>query len=1025
MKKRVLSALLVLCMACSLVSTALATDGQATPETADEPTATSRSAGEMATPETSQEEDLSVDPSAYPARTAEAKVDGTDATVQVDIPAGSLPEDATLTAALIGSSEDDGAAVADVAAELEEAQVDYDGFVALDISFKDAEGNEVEPLQPVSVSFTLPAALLPADADPATLEVQHLEENEAGEVTDVVPVADVADETEGTVTVEAPAATLSAAPAAEDEVPAMPENAEVTAEFTVDRFSTFTITWQGDGNSGDIVHHELKAICVDESGQQIGPVDFTKVYTYYTWLSSGSNELLINDIAPVFKGYDFQRAEITDNNNQIYEVEKIRDNKTIIFLSDFEAFYDGEWHDVGDNEIRFVYRKDETGTGGTGVPATLGHKKYISANDDGTYNLNLDVVGSVGSEENKAQVDVVFVLDMSSSMNYGLNGESGTAFSKTRIKLASDAIRSMAESLTLNDNLDAEFALAKFGSAGMDSMTWTGEPTVLLNALPTEVSSGQGTNYEAGLKSAKELLENSQRPNATKIIVFVSDGNPTHYGSGTEDERDDSGAIPMKVAKDVLGTMSDIDQFYAVGVGPRSGYNRLSELLDAVVEGVETKPVFAGEDEASLSQAFADIESAITYISCTYVQITDVLSDNVAVEMDAVSGAPKLDITVCDANGTEVSSTPTYSDGKIQVEFTAPVIKEDGNTENKNITVTARTEENAEGKTQIVLDFPDDYQLNQNWSYMVTATVSATQAAYDAYAKNGYTDKGEAGTGTTSEGKDGLFSNDSATLTYQVSGETKNEPYAKPVIQLTPNTLTIEKTFKDLDEEQIEALTGLSFEVTLTNDAFAVGDGITNVDGKRTQTVTFATSGDDAFTKKEGNGFTYVYSIPGISPNTRYSVKEVGGALDGYEVQVAPGDTASGTFGEGGNETKTASFTNTYTEKPKYANLTIDKDLSSNVTENITQTFTFTIEKTDGDIADGTTFDDVVFNDNKATVKIQGDGQKVIENLPLGKYTVTETSPADIDLKVIGLSTCAEAETNGRVVIFGRLDRMS
>ena len=228
MKKRVLSALLVLCMACSLVSTALATDGQATPETANEPAATSRSVGEMATPETSKEEGSSADPSAYPARTTEAKVEGTDDSVQVDIPAGSLPEDATLTAALIGSSTDNAEAVADVAAELDEAQVDYDGFVALDISFKDAEGNEVEPRQPVSVSFTLPAALLPADADPATLEVQHLEENEAGEVTDVVPVADAADETEGTVTVEAPVATLSAAPAPEaDDTAAMPENAEV------------------------------------------------------------------------------------------------------------------------------------------------------------------------------------------------------------------------------------------------------------------------------------------------------------------------------------------------------------------------------------------------------------------------------------------------------------------------------------------------------------------------------------------------------------------------------------------------------------------------------------------------------------------------------------------------------------------------------------------------------------------------------------------------------------------------------
>ena len=983
MKKRVLSALLVLCMACSMVSTVWA--NQATPETATPETAATASPAPSPTP----------DVSAYPARTAEQTIEDAGVTVKVDVPAGSLPADAQLTAEMIGSSADDAAdqAVTDVAEELAAANVDYDGFVALDISFVGADGAKTEPLQPVSVSFSMPADLLPAEADPATLAVQHLAEDADGEVETVETVADVADETDGTVTVEIGAAALSL----EEDAAALPADAEVKAEFEVDGFSSFVITWQGEGTLGGIINYKLNTLCVNEAGQEIGTVDFQKVFTWN--LVGGSNVLYTKDIAPVFKGYDYHHAEITDD-GQTYEVEYVSVNRNALD-KEYYAYYNGEEHEVGNNQIRFVYKKDETGSGEPGVPSTLAHEKYVTANDDGTYKLGLNVVGSVGSEESKAEVDVVYVLDMSSSMDYGLNGDTDAAISKKRIRLASEAIRTMSESLTLNDKIDARFALAKFGTRSMDSMDWTDEPTVLLNSLPIDAGYNEGTNYEAGLNSAKSLLENGAREGAIKIVVFISDGDPTHYGNGS---RDDSGAIPIEKAKDVVETMTDIDHFYAVGVGPSSGYNRLGELLGAVAEGVETKPVFEGKDEASLSQAFADIESAITYISCTNVQITDVLSDNVVVEMDA-TGAPKLDITVRDANGTEVSSDPTYGNGKIQVEFTAPVIKDDGTTENKNFTVTARTEENADGKTQIVLDFPEEYQLNQNWSYTVTATVSATQAAYDAYAKNGYTDKGEAGTGTTSEGKDGLFSNEHATLTYQVNGETKNEPYAKPVIQLTPNTLTIEKTFEGLTEEQINALTDLSFTVTLTNDEFTTEDGITTEDGKRTQTVTFTTTGDDVFTKKDETSLTYIYSIPGISPNTGYSVKEVGGALEGYEVEATPGDTASGTFSANGNETKTASFTNTYTEKPKVASLTITKKIDG---ASAGGEYTFKVEQTGNGWTDGKLQNNAVdtngdgevnehdanFGTNgTATVTVNvtnGEGNLILNNLPLGEYTITE-----------------------------------
>ena len=66
-------------------------------------------------------------------------------------------------------------------------------------------------------------------------------------------------------------------------------------------------------------------------------------------------------------------------------------------------------------------------------------------------------------------------------------------------------------------------------------------------------------------------------------------------------------------------------------------------------------------------------------------------------------------------------------------------------------------------------------------------------------------------------------------------------------------------------------------------------------------------------------------------------------------------------------------------------------------------------------------FDGIVY-DPKAQAR--GDVSELLnyidENAVQSRYI--GVTPQD---KVIGLSTCAEAETNGRVVIFGRLDRMS
>ena len=191
--------------------------------------------------------------------------------VTVDAPEGALPEGAELHAELV-ESEKDTEAVAD---ELEKAEVSYDGFLALDVFFTDADGNEVEPSEPVDVRFELPKGAVPEGAE--DLAVHHLAEAEDGTVADVEAVADDADATEGTVEAQ--------------------DDATVDAEFTVDSFSTFTITWDDNRRSTITIH------CVDESGNEIGsdPDDVNR-----------NSAITMSDIAPDISGYTYDHAKVAN-----------------------------------------------------------------------------------------------------------------------------------------------------------------------------------------------------------------------------------------------------------------------------------------------------------------------------------------------------------------------------------------------------------------------------------------------------------------------------------------------------------------------------------------------------------------------------------------------------------------------------------------------------------------------------------------------------------------------------------------
>lgn len=244
---------------------------------------------------TSGEEAGSADASVQslsPAQSFEVTADN-NVVVKVDAPEGALPEGVELHADVATETED-------VASELDNAGVSYDGFVALDVYFTSSDGTEVEPAQAVDVRFELPSGLVPEDAE--SVSVQHLAEDETGAVTDVQTVADNSD-----------AATLSEDSSADKGTVSVNDDSTVTAEFSVDGFSWFTISY-GDSS--------VKVYLVDTDGNELwyGPVNFDDLNSVYDptdfedkyiagqWISI---EELAGTWASKTQGYSYERAYTT------------------------------------------------------------------------------------------------------------------------------------------------------------------------------------------------------------------------------------------------------------------------------------------------------------------------------------------------------------------------------------------------------------------------------------------------------------------------------------------------------------------------------------------------------------------------------------------------------------------------------------------------------------------------------------------------------------------------------------------
>lgn len=352
--------------------------------------------------------------------TAALETDGETMNVIVTAPEGAFAEDVQpkLSVTML-TAEDELNAVAD---ELDAAEVAYDGFAALDITFTDeATGEEVEPVKSVTVRIELPQTIVDSGVDLTTLAVQHLEEDENGNVQKVTEVATLdngitlSEEAAAAVNEAAGVAPVNDMPAEEATAGDAAETPAAVAEFEVDGFSTFTLTYS--------YYHQLEIQVVDLNGTAIGQNGNSTIGTSWKSVQDIANDIVSTNKIPTDK-YRFDHAEIRDYAGKNTTIKWIKFKEENFFGGSFRystkeskpnSYESGV--DVSSKTVYFVFKNIDGGDSGEG-----GGEQKDSVNWDDLPNP---------STENKTDKTVVnFYLNLYSTIANSDESGGGSAVDK-------------------------------------------------------------------------------------------------------------------------------------------------------------------------------------------------------------------------------------------------------------------------------------------------------------------------------------------------------------------------------------------------------------------------------------------------------------------------------------------------------------------------------------------------------------------------------------------------------------------
>lgn len=643
------------------------------------------------------------------------------------------------------------------------------GFLAYDITFIDADGNEVEPNGEVKVSMEYTKVAAPVEMkdeeafSDTNVTVMHLEEDENGQIKDVVDMS----ENNQLKKIDAT------------------EKKEVqTAEFVTESFSAFTITWvyvnnrsDNDGTLKIYPHYgcfyegEFVEFTLEE--EQIENIKFEdNILNLEDYLDMVENYLpegvslrtndgiMLKD--PGQQGVSAQYLKITSDRSSFKVGYSSNQYKNYKDLADYNNLENNKTYEL---DVYYIFENDSGNIGdipGINVPkdVTLTKTKQVVDNGDNTFDLSLSISGSIGSVKNKAKIDVLLLLDISNSMFQD----------STRIASAKNAVSTLIDSLNDQGTVDAQYSVVTFKNSASTLVNWTKSGSFTktkVNSLTGGNAQDGGTNYEAGFNKAIEQLK-SARTQSQKVVIFLTDGAPTKsstHGTGystTWDIINDS----YKAAGEFSTNSVKPDRFYVIGMDMDETIDvanskediEAKTLLETIFSYTSCEGDVKSPTAEQLGSIFGKIAEEVTYYPCSNVKISDSLSENVQ-PIVGQTGEVDFDILITDEEGQQLA-------------------------ENDDAYANINRVYYDEQTRAIKVEFAPNYQLEQGYTYRVSVKICPTDKAYEN-KETGYTDKADPDTGTY-ENQFGLYSNDNenAKVTYTYNQNDKTELFPKPVIQL-------------------------------------------------------------------------------------------------------------------------------------------------------------------------------------------------------------------------------------------------
>ncbi|MDO5027576.1 MAG: VWA domain-containing protein, partial [Tissierellia bacterium] len=411
---------------------------------------------------------------------------------------------------------------------------------------------------------------------------------------------------------------------------------------------------------------------------------------------------------------------------------------------------------------------------------------------DDIYRLYLEIEGEKVIQEDP--LDLLFVLDGSSSMTaQDMMGDTSDVKISRRDAMLKLLNRTDVVTNFLNQNAGNRVAFLYFDGYTRNNNTtkrkgytynddahiirgWSNIFNKDLDLPGPDLY--MGTNYQAGLMLAEDLINESKRENRRQAMIFLSDGVPTFWINENGD-RKGSGSnsdVQYNVAPAKKNTKQYLDGFYerhpniityTVGVSRDINHesptgSQSPEVLKYMAEKGNGSYIGVESDTQELINRLRQvIEAAVTD-----VRVEDILSDKVELLREKID----FKLVKVQENVETIlweNDQPTLANGQSEEKVIASLGYD-------------------EDKRKIVVSFNPGYKLEDDVKYILSYNIKTNQKAKDDYLLNdSYDYIGDDDTdyreNKTSSGKAGFRSNHEAKVYY--NGDQEKE-FPHPVVKV-------------------------------------------------------------------------------------------------------------------------------------------------------------------------------------------------------------------------------------------------